>query len=173
MQVHQAPPPNWISYVVPILIVGVVMFFRVRRMSRMRPLKLEQLWIVPVMYLAIVAWLFVLNRPTMIGWACAAIGLIAGCALGWYRGTTMRIHVDPETHALNQQASPAGILFLLALIAVRYAARAAGGEFHMNVALITDVLAALALGMFSVQRLEMYLRARRLLDEARAGAAAR
>jgi hypothetical protein len=42
----------------------------------------------------------------------------------------------------------------------------------MDVNVAVEALAALALGMFSLQRLEMYLRARRLLDQARAGRAA-
>src|SRR3546814_16855690 len=78
------------------------------------------------------------------------------------------IHVDPETHALNQRASPAGMLFLVVLIAVKLGAQTAGGAVHMNVGLITDQLAALALGMFAMQRPEMYLRAKQFLAEARA-----
>jgi hypothetical protein len=81
----------------------------------------------------------------------------------------MRIHVDPATHELSQQSSAAGVIFLVVLIAVRYAARDLGGTMHMNMALMTDTLAALALGMFGMQRLEMYLRARRMLGEAHAG----
>ena len=37
-------------------------------------------------------------------------------------------------------------------------------------AMLTDPLIAFALGMFTLQRIEMYLRAKRLLDEARRGA---
>jgi hypothetical protein len=39
---------------------------------------------------------------------------------------------------------------------------------HLNPMALTDILLAFALGLFATQRLEMYLRARRLLDEARA-----
>ena len=64
-------------------------------------------------------------------------------------------------------------LFIIVLIAIRFGARAAlaGGDdygFHVNTMLITDVLIALALGLFAMTRLEMYLRAKRLLEEARA-----
>src|SRR3546814_5356385 len=77
----------------------------------------------------------------------------------------MHIHVEPERHALNQRASPAGMLFLVVLIAVKMGAQTAGGAVHMNVGLITDTLAALALGMFAMQRLEMYLRAKKRSEE--------
>ena len=37
----------------------------------------------------------------------------------------------------------------------------------MSPASLTDILVAFALGLLSVQRLEMFLRARRLLEDAR------
>jgi len=84
----------------------------------------------------------------------------------------MRIEVDPETHQLNQRASPAAVLFIFALIAIRTGARAllteSGGALHLNAFAITDILIALAVGLFAMTRLEMYLRAKRLLEEARA-----
>jgi membrane protein CcdC involved in cytochrome C biogenesis len=81
----------------------------------------------------------------------------------------MHIHVDPETHALNQKASPAAMLFLIGLIVVRAAARGLFAQEGGGVspAMLTDPLIAFALGMFSVQRIEMYLRAKRLLEEVR------
>ncbi|MBY8826700.1 CcdC protein domain-containing protein [Hephaestia mangrovi] len=171
MQVHHGPPNSWLSYAIPFAIIAVVMILRIRRMSRMRPLRIEQLWIVPALYLAVVTMLFVQHPPSVQGWASAAIALVAGGVLGWQRGKLMRIHVDPETHALNQQASIAGMAFLVVLVFGRFVAETASGSMHMNVGMIVDTLAALALGMFSVQRLEMYLRAKRMLAEARAGSA--
>ncbi|RIA37571.1 uncharacterized protein DUF1453 [Hephaestia caeni] len=168
MHAQTVQPHAWVSYLITAAIVGLVLFFRMRRMNRMRPLKLEQLWIVPALYLGGVVMLLAQHPPQGSGWAVVAIGLVVGAALGWQRGRFMHIHVDPETHALNQRASPAGMLFLVVLIAVKMGAQTAGGAIHMNVGLITDTLAALALGMFAMQRLEMYLRAKQLLAEARA-----
>jgi len=42
-----------------------------------------------------------------------------------------------------------------------------GQEGAVSPAMLTDPLVAFALGMFSLTRLEMYLRAKRLLEEAR------
>jgi hypothetical protein len=169
MQVHTVQPQGWLSYAIPIAIFIVVFGLRARRMTRLRPLRIERLWIVPALYLAAVVAFFVWSPPTLAGWGAAVLGLVVGAAVGWQRGKTMQIHVDPETHALNQKASLAGILFLVALVAVKSAARTEGSAFmHLNVAMLTDGLAALALGMFTAQRLEMYLRATRLLEEARA-----
>ena len=80
----------------------------------------------------------------------------------------MRITIDPATHALNQTGSPAAILFIAVLIAVRTGARAALGAsgFQLDPFAVTDLLMALALGLFAAQRSEMYLRGKRLLDAA-------
>ena len=85
----------------------------------------------------------------------------------------MQIHVDPETHTLNQKASPVAMIFIVVLIAVRMGAKSileggGGTGFHVSTLLVTDVLIALALGLFATTRLEMFLRARRMLDEVRA-----
>jgi|SRR5690348_16907011 membrane protein CcdC involved in cytochrome C biogenesis len=144
------------------------MAVRLRRMGTMRPLKLGGLWIVPAIYAAVAALMFVQLPPR--GWVAiaSAVGLAIGAAVGWYRGKMMHISVDPETHALNQKASPAAMMFLIALIAVRMAARGIlGQEGAVSPAMLTDPLVAFALGMFSLTRLEMYLRAKRLLEEAR------
>ena len=98
----------------------------------------------------------------------SAAGLAVGAAVGWQRGKMMHIHVDPETHALNQKASPAAMFFLIGLIVVRSGARAVLGETGgVSPAMLTDPLIAFALGMFTLTRIEMYLRAKRLLGEVR------
>jgi membrane protein CcdC involved in cytochrome C biogenesis len=162
--VHQ----TWVTYAVTIGIIVVIMALRLRRMGTMRPLKLGSLWIVPAIYAAVAALMFVQLPPRgWVGIACAA-GLVIGAAVGWYRGKMMHISVDPETHALNQKASPAAMMFLIALIAVRMAARGIlGQEAAVSPAMLTDPLVAFALGMFTLTRLEMYLRAKRLLEEVR------
>lgn len=166
-QVHPVQQ-NWISIAITIAIVVIVMAFRLRRMGQMRPLKLESLWIVPAMYLVVAALMFWQLPP--VGWVAiaSAVGLAIGAAVGWQRGKMMHIHVDPDTHALNQKALPGAMFFLIALIAVRSAARGIlGQDSGVSPAMLTDPLIAFAFGMFTLTRLEMYLRARRLLEEAR------
>ena len=170
MQAHQVQP-SWVSMGVTLAIIVVIVALRMRGMSKMRPLKLGNLWIVPAIYLAVTIWMFVLLPP--VGWvAIASVGaLLIGAAVGWQRGKMMHIHVDPETHALNQKASPAAMFFLIILIVVRTGARTLlGAESHVSPAMLTDPLIAFALGMFTLTRLEMYLRAKRLLEAARSAA---
>jgi len=172
MQVQAHPVhQSWITYAITIGIVVVVMALRMRGMSKLRPLKLGNLWIVPALYLVVAALMFVQLPPT--GWVAIAsvVGLAVGAAVGWQRGKMMQIHVDPKTHALNQKASPAAMFFLIALIVIRSGARSVLGQTGgVSPAMLTDPLIAFALGMFTLTRLEMYLRAKRLLEEARGSA---
>jgi len=169
MNPHQ-PQESWIGYAITFAIILVVFGLRMRRMGKMRPLKLETLWIVPALYLAITAWMFVQLPPTGSVAIASAAALIVGAAVGWKRGTMMHIHVDPQTHALNQKASPAAMIFLLALVAVRSLGRGVLGAEGVSPAMLTDPLIAFALGMLTLTRVEMYFRGRRLLEEARSGA---
>jgi membrane protein CcdC involved in cytochrome C biogenesis len=171
MQVHTGQPQGWIQYAVPTAIFVLVFAFRARRLTQLRPLRIERLWIFPTIYLLVCAGMLVQFPPTLFGWGLCAVALAVGVVLGWQRGKTMRITVDPETHQLNQKASLAGIFFLFAIIGLRAAARAGSSALHLNVAMLTDTLVVLALGLFAAQRVEMYLRAKRLLDEARAAKA--
>jgi membrane protein CcdC involved in cytochrome C biogenesis len=167
MQAHPAQQ-TWISYAITIGIVVIVMALRFRSMGKIRPLKLGSLWVVPTMYVVVAALMFIGLPPT--GWVAiaSAVGLLIGAAVGWQRGKMMHIHVDPETHALNQKASPAAMFFLIALIVVRAGARTVLGQTGgVSPAMLTDPLIMFAVGMFSVQRVEMYLRAKRLLEEVR------
>jgi len=166
MQGHP-PQQTWISYAITGAIIVVVMALRMRKMGQMRPLKLENLWIVPALYAVVASWMFWQLPP--LGWVgLACLGAFAvGAAVGWQRGKMMQIHIDPETHALNQKASPAAMLFLVALIAVRALGRGLLGSEGVSPAMLTDPLIAFALGMFSLTRLEMYLRAKRMLEEVR------
>jgi membrane protein CcdC involved in cytochrome C biogenesis len=164
----QTGQQGWIGIAVPIIILGLVMFRRIRSMAQLRPLKLETLWVVPTIYLVLAGLLFWQIPPK--GWIAIAsiIALAIGAAVGWQRGTMMHIHVDPETHALNQKASPAAMIFLIALVVVRSGAKTLLGETHaVSAAMLTDPLIAFALGMLTLTRVEMYLRAKRMLKEVR------
>lgn len=160
---------NWISYAITLAIVSGVIAFRWKRMSRPRPLKLERLWVLPALYAALCVVLYAQHPPRGAAWLFCAAAAGLGALLGWQRGRMMRIAVDPDTHALNQRGSPAALLFIVALVAARSGARIAveRGGWGIDPFVVTDVLIAMALGLFAAMRVEMFLRGRRLL--ARAG----
>lgn len=170
MQAHAAQPNPLTSYAITAAVIALVFAFRWRRMSRTTPLRIGRLWVFPAIYAVIAVSLFAATPPTGLGWLFCLVALVLGAALGWQRGKMMRITVDPETHALNQTASPAAVLLLLVLIAVRSGAKAmlanGAGPLHLDALAVTDMLVALALGLFTAMRVEMYLRAKRLLLEA-------
>ena len=165
-------PQHWATTLIPILVIGIAMAFRLRRMSRGRRLRLERLWILPAFYALIVGAIFWTHPPHGITWLYVLVAFAIGLPLGWYRGKLMRISIDPETHELSQSASPAAILLILGLVALRYVGRslalANGGDSPDAIFALTDILMAFALGFLAMQRVEMGLRARILLADARA-----
>lgn len=168
MQAQQAG--GWISYAIPLIVIAVVMAIRWKRMSRVRPLKLERLWILPAFYAVVIGFTFSRFPPQGWGWLFCLVALALGGALGWQRGKLMRITLDPATHTLGQTSSPAALLFIVLLIVARSGAKGAmsyAGPVGLDPMAITDVLMALALGLFAAQRLEMYLRGKRMLEAAR------
>ncbi|MDB5692753.1 MAG: hypothetical protein JWO81_1816 [Alphaproteobacteria bacterium] len=172
MQGAAGEPNPLIRYAIMALVLSIVLVIRFRRMNQVRPLKVERLWIVPALYLVITVVAFAATPPDAAGWALSVIAFAAGAALGWQRGRLMKIDVDRETKAVTTVQSPMAFLFIVVLIAIRSGMRSmaqggAGGLFHMSAASLTDILVAFALGLLSVQRVEMFLRARRLVEEAR------
>lgn len=159
---------NWLTAILPFVVIAVVIGLRLRSMSQERPLKLGTLWIVPVVYLLLVGSMIFSLPPTPAGWALLAAGIVAGLALGWQRGKLIRIERSPQTGELRQKASPLAMLLLLALIVLKLGARtvfgdAAATQPGSSAMLLTDTFIGFALGLLSATRLELYLRARRIL----------
>lgn len=163
--------PELYRYGITAAVIVAVMALRFRNLGKMRRLRLETLWIIPAIYIAATAFTFARIPPPPAVWPFIAIALVIGAVVGWQRGKMMHIEVDPETHTLNQRTSAAALLFIIVIILVRNGAGmlAQQGGLHINFVTITDIAMAFALGMFGTQRVEMFLRARRLLAEARAG----
>jgi hypothetical protein len=164
---------QWIGTLISLGVLAVVLTLRMRKMRQVRPLKIERLWILPAFYAAVLVALYAVHPPEGMIWLYAVAALAAGSALGWYRGKLMTISVDPETHEVSQRGSVAAMLFILVLVALRmgtrfYAESNVGVDPDFMITM-TDVLLALGLGFIGCQRLEMGMRARTLLAEARAG----
>jgi hypothetical protein len=168
---NPAPPGAaggpWI-YIVPLIVVGLVIL----RNSRARRLRVEVMWVMPTILIAITV-LMLIAQPLPHPRALIAAGaaLAVGVAIGWWRGRLTSITVDPETHALTSKASPVGMLLILGVFALRYLLNSfrteTAGVLHMSVMEITDVLMLLVVGIVCTQRLEMALRATRLVAQHR------
>ena len=96
-------PPGagiWI-YLIPVLVIGLVIL----RNSRARHLKVERLWVSPVLLLVLTATTFSQQHvPTPVMMAVDIAALAIGATLGWWRGRFTKITVNLETHDLTSQA---------------------------------------------------------------------
>jgi hypothetical protein len=164
----QAPTGPWL-YLTPLIALAVI----VLRNRRARRLRVERLWISPVVLILLAVLIFAVQPPP--GPVFLAIDLAAmalGAFVGWWRGRFTNISVDPATHQLASRPSAAGMILILVLFGVRYALRMltpeTAGFLHVSALEITSGLMLLAVGLVCAQRLEIFVRARRLLREARA-----
>jgi hypothetical protein len=157
------------SLAITVIVVGLVMALRWRRIGQLRPLRLERLYVLPAIYAAIVAITLIERPPSGLDWLWCGIALVIGAGLGWTRGKAIKISVDPQTHSLNQTASAATFIFIAALVVIRVALRsvvaAEAGTWHISAVTVVDALMCLALGLIAAQRLEMFLRGQRALAE--------
>ena len=168
------PGNSPLSYLIPIGIAAAVILLR---NSRPRRLRVETLWIFPAVYLVLLGGSLAAAPPpvTVESIALLVLAFALGAAIGWQRGRLTKIDIHPETHELTSRQSAIGLVFIVAILAVRYGARgllaANAGALHIPVAAALDAFFALAIAMLSVQRLELWLRASKILAEAKAAKA--
>jgi branched-subunit amino acid transport protein AzlD len=154
-----------------VISMAVVLGLMMLRNRRPRRLRLEAMWIRPLIFIVLVGLTLVSaplsTEPLAIG--VMVVALIVGVGFGWLRGSLMRIDVHPETHDISAQASPVGMVFILAVLILRMALRnMAASIAGLPASVIADSLILLAGGMMITQSVEMWLRARRLLADAQA-----
>ena len=157
-----------LSLIIPLVVIALVIL----RNLRARRLRIETLWIGPVMIIAIVTLaLSQEGRPSTLGLAVDAAAIAAGAVVGWWRARFIQITIDPASHELTSRASPVGVLVILAIFAVRFGLRyylsqntsSIGLPFNVN----ADATLVLSVGLVCAQRLEIFARARGMLMEAR------
>ena len=165
------PPtaPTW-AYLIPLAMIALV----VLRSARARRLRIESLWITPVIILALVG--LTLSRegmPTPLMLAIDIAAVVVGAALGWWRARFTHITVDPATHDLTSRASPIGMLIILGIFAVRYGVKMYAAQnanaLGVSAGAVADAALVISVGLVCAQRLEIALRATRVLNQARAG----
>ncbi|MBS0255787.1 MAG: DUF1453 family protein [Proteobacteria bacterium] len=153
----------------PLAIVAMVLVWRFRRMARSTPLTPWRLWLMPLILLAMTLAVLSAHPPDGRGWLAFGGALALGAALGWQRGRLTLIERDAASGQLMMRQSPAGMLLLVAVVAVRFLLRgtlgaevASGQAPSPAVWLLTDGMVGFALGFLGVFRLELGLRARQL-----------
>jgi len=159
-----------ISYLLP---MGVALVIIVARNSRPRRLRIERLWLVPAIYLVLLVSALVAAPPpvTPISIGLLVLGFVLGAVIGWQRARFTRIDIHPETHDLTSRASPIGIVFIFAILLLRFGARdfvaAHPDLLHVPVVALGEALLVMVVATLAAQRLEIWRRATRMLAEAR------
>jgi hypothetical protein len=168
---HQQIPEDarMMTFIIPLVVIGLVIL----RNSRARRLRIETLWIAPLMILLLVGLsLSQEGMPSTLGLAADAAALTGGALLGWWRARFTQITIDPASHELTSRASPLGMLVILAVFAVRYGLRMYAvqdaGAIGLPVNVVADAALVLTIGLVCAQRFEIFTRASRMLAEARA-----
>jgi hypothetical protein len=156
-----------LPYLIPVLVLALV----VRRSLRQRKLRAERLWIMPVVLLLVGGASLAASPPvTPLAIGVVVASLALGAAAGWWRGRLTHITIDPETHDLTSRTSPIGVLLVFGLFMARYAVRMVElqhpAALPIAAGVVADGLMTFAIAMMAVQRLEMWLRCRRLLADA-------
>lgn len=159
-------------------IVGLLVGLSIMMLRNRRPrvLRLRWMWvtpaiIVPLMGLAI--W-GTSQQPGMshapfgpLDWAVLAVGLVLGGVAGWWRGKMMTIEKHEQEGALRAQASPVGLILIAVLLVARRALSAwlepHAAAMGLNALAVTDAFLVFVAAMIALQRVEMFIRARRIL----------
>jgi len=163
------PGGSPMSYLLP---MGVALVIIVLRNSRPRQLRIERLWLVPAIYLVLLVSALAAAPPpvTSISIGLLVLGFVLGAVIGWQRARFTRIDIHPETHELTSRASPIGIVFIFAILLLRFGAKdflAAHPDFlHLPVVALTEALLVMVVATLTAQRLEIWRRATRMLAQA-------
>ena len=153
------------------LIVLVGAFVRIRN-RKPRHLHVDRLWIIPAIVVAAIGAGLVFGRPAGANFywvesALGAVGLTAGGAAGWWRGSLMRLEIDKAARTVTAQVSPLGLVFMLGLLAARrgieYLIEIDALALPFNPLIVVQTLLLFVAATVVAQRTEVWLRARNLL----------
>ena len=159
----------------PLLVILITLPILLLRNRAPRTLRPQWMWVVPaviVPLMGLALWGTSMEPGAghapfdVAAWATLAGGLLLGGVAGWWRGkmTTIEKHADGT---LKAQASPLGVILIVGLFLGRSALRSVlephAAAWHLNALAITDAFLLFVVGMIVVQRIEMFIRARRVL----------
>jgi len=167
-------PPNPLFYLLPVLIILPILYFRLRNSLKPQVLKLNQLWVRPAIYIVIAGLVLVAPQPGSQPLAAQdvvwlVLAALLGAAGGWQMGRVTAIHVDSEKGTLMATGGQAAMIIIVLLILLRMGVRTGlqmeATAWHINAGLITDASIVFAGVLFAARGLEMFLRARRVMAQ--------
>ena len=159
---------------IPLAIIPIMLVLVLLKNRRKRVLKPQFLWITPAIVVPLIGlgiWGSTYSPRAVHApfgpdaWAVLALGAVLGGLAGWYRGKTVTIEKEPDG-SLMAQASPLGLIVLVMLFAGRAGLRGLiethAADWRLNAMAVTDAFLVFAMGLIVLQRVEMYIRARRI-----------
>ena len=168
-----------LQYFLPVLIILPLLYRRMRKMTKAQPLKLGRLWIRPAIILLAAAVIIFLPQPGQHvvrhflaqDWAWLAVAAVLGAGAGWHWGRTMAIEVHPHDGTLMVKGGMAAVVvmgvLILFRIGLRTGLRMEASSWHLDMVLISDASIVFSAFLFTFRAIEMFLRARRVMDEAK------
>lgn len=155
--------------IIPLVVIPLVLIIVLLRNRRPRTLRPKWMWVAPLLVMTGIGTglYFTPHEPFgLMAWASFAAALGLGALAGWQRGRMVTIHKAADG-TLKAQASPLGMVLIIVLLASRTALRgpmeAQAANWQIDAAVITDAFMLFAVGLVVAQRVEMYLRARRVI----------
>ncbi|MFJ6025051.1 DUF1453 domain-containing protein [Brevundimonas sp. NPDC092305] len=158
----------------PLIGVAVALPLILLRNRRPRTLRPQWMWVVPLIIVALMGFAIwgtsmqpgATHTPfNAASWAVIVAGLILGGVAGWWRGrmTTIEKHADGT---LKAQASPIGLILIVALLLGRRALSAwlepHAASLGLDAIAVADAFLVFVVGMIVMQRIEMFIRAKRV-----------
>ncbi|HEY0052322.1 MAG TPA: CcdC protein domain-containing protein [Caulobacteraceae bacterium] len=158
---------------IPLFIAVPLMLLRNRNARRLHP---ERLWIIPLLITLLIGSGLYFNafaetpgrapvHLDVAAYGIMALGLVLGGLFGWWRGKMTEISRNAAGE-LYAKASALGIILILAVLVLRRGLNAAlasnAAAWHLDAVAITDAFMVFVVGMIIMQRVEMYIRAKRI-----------
>lgn len=155
----------------PLIGIAVALIIILLRNRRKRTLRPHLLWVMPLLVTTAIGFGLWANtqHPHFgpLAWIAFAVALALGGVAGWWRGKTITIEKEPDG-SLKAQASPLGLILVIGLFAARAGLREVmqtnAAAWHLDAVVVTDAFMVFAVGLIVTQRIEMYIRARRVLS---------
>lgn len=159
---------------IPFIAVGVALVLILLRNRAPRTLRPQYLWVGPAIIIPLMA-LAIWGQSKVPGashapfaaldWIVLVVSLILGGVAGWWRGKMTTIEKHPDG-TLKAQASPIGLILIFALLLGRRALSAFlephAAAWGLNATAVADAFLVFVIGTIVVQRVEMFIRARRV-----------
>lgn len=154
----------------PLIGIGVALIIILLRNRRKRTLRPHLLWVMPLLVTTAIGFgLWANTQHPQFGplaWIAFIAALALGGVAGWWRGKTITIEKELDG-SLKAQASPLGLILVVGLFAARAGLREVmavnGAAWHLDAVVVTDAFMIFAIGLIITQRVEIYIRARRIL----------